>query len=143
MSKQILCLPGDGIGPEIMAEALKVLDAAKLRFGLDIEVSHGLVGGAAIDQHGVPLSDETLALARNSMPFCLVRWVARSGMINPWRTVLKKGCCNFALNWTFLANLRPAMLFPQLAEASSLKSEAGGWSGYSYCAGADRWHLFW
>ena len=47
--KQILSLPGDGIGPEIVAEAVKVLDAVKTRFGLAIEVTEGLVGGAAID----------------------------------------------------------------------------------------------
>ena len=64
MSKQILILPGDGIGPEIMAEAVKVLELANDKFNLNFELTHDLIGGAAIDQHGVPLADETLERAR-------------------------------------------------------------------------------
>ena len=123
MSKQILCLPGDGIGPEIMTEALKVLEAVKQRFGLDIEVSHGLVGGAAIDKYGVPLSDETLAVAKNSdaILFGAVggpKWDSQPMANRPERGLLK-----LRSELDLFANLRPAILFPQLAEASSLKSE--------------------
>ena len=64
MSKQILILPGDGIGPEIMAEAVKVLELASDKFNLGLELTHDLIGGAAIDKHGVPLADETLERAR-------------------------------------------------------------------------------
>ena len=64
MGKQLLILPGDGIGPEIVAAALDVLDAAKERFGLDIHCSEGLLGGAAIDATGDPLPEQTLAQAR-------------------------------------------------------------------------------
>ena len=63
MSKQILILPGDGIGPEIMAEAVKVLELANDKYSLGFELSHDVIGGAAIDQHGVPLADETLDLS--------------------------------------------------------------------------------
>ena len=66
MSKKVLVLPGDYIGPEIMAEAVKVLEAVNRRFDLGIELEHGLLGGAAIDAHGVPLPDATLALAREA-----------------------------------------------------------------------------
>ena len=64
MSKQILILPGDGIGPEIMAEAVKVLALANNKFNLNFEMTHDVIGGAAIDKHGVPLADETLERAR-------------------------------------------------------------------------------
>ncbi len=64
MSKQILILPGDGIGPEIMAEAVKVLELANSKYSLGFELSHDVIGGAAIDKHGVPLADETLDRAR-------------------------------------------------------------------------------
>src|SRR5699024_12365812 len=64
MSKKILVLPGDGIGPEIIREAVKVLQVANDKFSLDLELLDGELGGAAIDKHGVPLADETLALAR-------------------------------------------------------------------------------
>ena len=63
MSKQILILPGDGIGPEIMAEAVKVLELANDKFQLGFSLEHDVIGGAAIDKHGVPLADETLARA--------------------------------------------------------------------------------
>ncbi|MGI9273828.1 MAG: 3-isopropylmalate dehydrogenase [Endozoicomonas sp.] len=123
MSKQILTLPGDGIGPEIVAEALKVLDAVKARFGLEIEVTEGLVGGAAIDAYGVPLDDETLKLARASdaILFGAVggpKWDDQPMMNRPERGLLK-----LRSEMDLFANLRPAMLFPQLAEASSLKAE--------------------
>ena len=58
MSAKILVLPGDYIGPEIMAEAEKVLAVVDQRFGLDLEIEHGLLGGAALDVHGVPLPEE-------------------------------------------------------------------------------------
>ena len=64
MAKNILVLPGDYIGPEIMAEAVKVLEEVNVGFELDLELEYGLLGGAALDVHGVPLPDETLASAR-------------------------------------------------------------------------------
>ncbi len=66
MSRQILVLPGDGVGPEIMAEAEKVLRILQRHHGLDAALEHGLIGGAAIDAEGVPLPDATLAAARKS-----------------------------------------------------------------------------
>ena len=64
MSKRVLVLPGDYIGPEIMAEARRVLELVNQQFDLGIEIIEGLLGGAAIDEYGVPLPDETLAAAR-------------------------------------------------------------------------------
>lgn len=65
MTKKILLLPGDGIGPEIVAEAVKVLDVLKANHGLDVEMHSGLVGGAAYDASGHPLPDETMQMARD------------------------------------------------------------------------------
>ena len=66
MGKKILVLPGDGIGPEIVTEARKVLDVVNARFELGLEISEALVGGAAIDATGVPLPDETLAACKQA-----------------------------------------------------------------------------
>ena len=123
MSRQILCLPGDGIGPEIVAEALNVLDVVKQRFSLDVEVTHGLVGGAAIDAEGVPLSEQTLALAKNSdaVLFGAVGGPAWDHLSMDKRP--EKGLLQLRAGLDLFANLRPAILFPQLATASSLKPE--------------------
>ena len=60
MTKSILLLPGDGIGPEVLAEASRVLDALRENHGLNVEIQTDCLGGAAIDRYGVPLADETL-----------------------------------------------------------------------------------
>lgn len=123
MSKRILVLPGDGIGPEIMAEAVKVLNVAKTRYGLGLTLSEDVIGGAAIDRHGVPLADETLRRAQESDAVLLgavggPKWDTLERDIRPERGLLK---IRSALG--LFANLRPALLYPQLAEASSLKPE--------------------
>jgi len=123
MSKQILILPGDGIGPEIMAEAVKVLELVNTQFALDLELSYDLIGGAAIDQHGVPLADTTLACARAADAVLLgavggPKWDALDRAIRP-----EKGLLKIRSELELFANLRPAILYPQLAEASSLKPE--------------------
>ena len=66
MTKTIAILPGDGIGPEIIAEAVKVLETLQHSFGLDVQLEEGLVGGAAIDATGYPLPAETLALVKTA-----------------------------------------------------------------------------
>mgnify|MGYP001044521662 CR=1 FL=1 len=83
MSKQILVLPGDGIGPEIMAEAVKVLELANDRFQLGFELAEDVIGGAAIDKHGVPLADQYQALSRDVLLedyLGLRRQLARAGL---------------------------------------------------------------
>ena len=64
-SYSLLILPGDGIGPEVMAEVVKVIDWFQANHGLKFDVSHDLVGGSAYDAHGVPLTDETMARAQS------------------------------------------------------------------------------
>ena len=123
MSKKVLVLPGDYIGPEIMAEAVKVLQAVDARFGLGIEMETGLLGGAAIDAHGVPLPDETLAMARAADAILLgavggPKWDNVERHLRP-----EKGLLGIRSELQLFGNLRPAILYPQLADASSLKPE--------------------
>ena len=123
MSKQILILAGDGIGPEIMGAAEQVLTAINQQFKLDLAWSHGLLGGCSIDAFGVPLADETLATARAADAILLgavggYKWDTIERSIRPERGLLK---IRSELN--LFANLRPAILYPQLADASSLKPE--------------------
>ena len=123
MTKHILVLPGDGIGPEIMAEAVKVLEVANDKYQLGLELSFDELGGAAIDKYGVPLADETLARAKAADAVLLgavggPKWDAIDPAIRPERGLLK-----IRSQLGLFANLRPAILYPQLAEASSLKPE--------------------
>lgn len=123
MTKQVLILPGDGIGPEITAEAVKVLEALKASDNLDIEMTEDLVGGAAYDAHGVPLADETMDKAQASDAVLLgavggYKWESLDISVRP-----EKGLLRLRKEMNLFANLRPAVLFPQLASASTLKPE--------------------
>ena len=123
MSKQILILPGDGIGPEIMAEAVKVLNLANDKFGLGYELSFDDLGGAAYDRYGSPLADETLERARAADAVLLgavggPKWDTIDPALRPERGLLK-----IRSELGLFGNLRPAILYPQLAEASTLKPE--------------------
>lgn len=122
MTKKIAILPGDGIGPEIVAEAVKVLEALKPS-GLELRMTHGLIGGAAYDETGTPFPDTTLALAQDADAILLgavggYKWESLDISVRPEKGLL---AIRSALN--LFANLRPAILYPQLADASSLKSE--------------------
>lgn len=121
--KKILVLPGDGIGPEIMAEAVKVLQALMTRHGLDLELAYGLIGGSAIDAKGTPLSMETLQRARESHAVLLgavggPKWDAIERALRP-----ERGLLAIRAGLGLYANLRPVMLFDELASASTLKPE--------------------
>lgn len=123
MSKQILVLPGDGIGPEIMAEAVKVLNVANEKYALGFELVEDVIGGAAIDRRGVPLADETLDRARQADAVLLgavggPKWDTIERDIRPERGLLK-----IRSQLGLFGNLRPAILYPQLASASTLKPE--------------------
>jgi 3-isopropylmalate dehydrogenase len=123
LTKKILILPGDGIGPEIVPEAVKVLAALRDGFGLAIEMDEALVGGAAIDATGQPLPEATLDLARQSDAVLLgavggPKWEALPIARRP-----EKGLLGLRSGLGLFANLRPAILYPQLADASALKPE--------------------
>ncbi len=123
MSRVILCLPGDGIGPEVAAEAVKLLACLRDDFDLDLEIEQGQVGGAAYDQYQTPLPAETLEAARAADAVLLgavggPKWESLAYEVRPERGLL---ALRSELN--LFANLRPAMTYPQLAGASSLKQE--------------------
>jgi 3-isopropylmalate dehydrogenase len=121
--ERILVLPGDGIGPEVTGQALRVLEAVVKRFGLDVGFEAGLIGGAAIDAAGTPLADETLALAKRCKAVLLgavggPKWDALPVERRP-----EKGLLAIRKGLGLFANLRPATVFPALAGASTLRPE--------------------
>ncbi|MBK5930825.1 3-isopropylmalate dehydrogenase [Halochromatium salexigens] len=123
MTKKILILPGDGIGPEIVAEAVKLLDCLRADFGLAVETETALVGGAAYDDCGLPLPESTLDLAKSADAVLLgavggPKWEPLEIALRP-----EKGLLGLRAGLGLFANLRPAILYPQLAEASTLKPE--------------------
>ena len=123
MPHKVLILPGDGIGPEILAATETVIEALRDRFDLKIELEHALMGGIAYDEHGDPLPDATLDLAKQSDAVLLgavggEKWDKIERALRPERGLLR---LRAALD--LFCNLRPAMLFEPLAAASSLKPE--------------------
>lgn len=123
MSKKILVLPGDGIGPEIVTEAVKVLGCLQDRHGLDLIIEQGLIGGAAYEASGHPLPEQTLASARQADAVLLgavggPQWESLDIAVRP-----EKGLLGLRAGLNLFANLRPALLYPQLASASTLKPE--------------------
>jgi 3-isopropylmalate dehydrogenase len=123
MSKLIAVLPGDGIGPEITAEAVKVLEALKANHGLDVEMEYADIGGAGYENHGHPLPPETLDLAKESAAILLgavggYKWESLDIAVRP-----EKGLLGLRSELKLFSNLRPAILYPQLADASTLKPE--------------------
>lgn len=123
MSKKILVLPGDGIGPEIVAEAVKVLECLQRDFGLAVELERGLIGGAAYDAKGKPLPDDTLELAKAADAVLLgaVGGPQYDKLDRPLRP--ERGLLAIRSELNLFGNLRPAILYPQLASASTLKPE--------------------
>ncbi|CAD5376520.1 3-isopropylmalate dehydrogenase [Pseudomonas sp. OF001] len=123
MSKQILVFPGDGIGPEIVAEAVKVLELANEKYQLGFELSYDELGGAAYEKYGSPLADETLERARAADAILLgavggPQWDNLDRPLRPEMGLLK-----IRSQLGLFGNLRPALLYPQLAGASTLKPE--------------------
>ena len=123
MSQKVLVLPGDGIGPEIVAEAVRVLDCLRADFGLEVEVEHGLIGGAGYDHAGKPLPDDTLAMAREADAILLgaVGGPRYDKLDRPLRP--ERGLLAIRSELGLFGNLRPAILYPQLADASALRPE--------------------
>ncbi|GAA5442013.1 3-isopropylmalate dehydrogenase [Microbulbifer sp. NBRC 101763] len=123
MTKKVMILPGDGIGPEIVEQAMAVLEVASGKFNLGLSFEQGLIGGSSIDAHGEPLTDETLKAAGECDAVLLgavggPQWDTLEREIRP-----EKGLLKIRSGLGLYANLRPAILYPQLADASSLKPE--------------------
>ena len=123
-ARKVLMLAGDGIGPEIMAEARKVLDAVNRDHALGLELDEALLGGAAIDAVGKALPDDTFAKCEAADAILLgavggPKWDG----LPPAERPEKGGLLEIRKRLDLFGNLRPAILYPQLAEASSLKPE--------------------
>ena len=131
MTYKVAVLPGDGIGPEIMEEALKVLDAVSHRFNLEFEYREALVGGVAIDEKGSAFPDETKEVCdwAQAILFGAVggpKWEDLPPEEQPERAALLP----LRKRYELYANLRPAMVFPPLIDSSPLKREVLGDKGF-------------
>ena len=121
---KICCLPGDGIGPEIIDEGKKVLAAVGKRYGVDFQCEDALIGGAAIDACGDPLPEETLAAARASDAVLLAsvggpKWDST----DPAAPRPEQGLLRIRKELGLYTNLRPVQIFAALADASTLRPE--------------------
>lgn len=122
MTKQIAVLQGDGIGPEIIGQAVKVLDKL-IEQGLDARYEYGLLGGSAYDVHGSPYPEATQNLCRKA-DAVLLGAVGGPQYDNLERSVRpERGLLAIRKDLNLFANLRPAILYPELANASTLKPE--------------------
>ena len=133
MEYNITLIPGDGIGPEIVREARKVLDKAGELYGYTFHYTEILMGGASIDVHGVPLTEEALNTAKNSDSVLLgavggnvgnSRWYDVAPNLRP-----EAGLLAIRKGLNLFANIRPAYLYKELADACPLKREIIG-SGF-------------
>jgi 3-isopropylmalate dehydrogenase len=122
MSK-ILILPGDGIGKEIVAQAVKVIDSLNANHDMGMSLVEGLIGGVAYDETGSPLPEETINSAKSCDSILLgavggPKWESLERDLRP-----ERGLLGIRAELDLFANLRPAILYPQLANASSLKTK--------------------
>ncbi len=120
---RLTLLPGDGIGPEIMAIAVDVLNVIGKQFDLDFTFQEALIGGAAIDATGHPLPEETLTTARNSDAVLLAAIGGYKWDTLPRQQRPETGLLAIREGLGLFANLRPATIFPHLIDASTLKRE--------------------
>ena len=120
---KICVIKGDGIGPEIVDEAIKVLDAASARFGFTLELDYKLMGGAAIDVFGEPLPDETCqsALDSDAVLFGAIGGAKWDDLPRDKRP--ESGLLKLRKSLEAFANLRPAVIYDELIDASTLKPE--------------------
>ncbi|MFO1060697.1 MAG: 3-isopropylmalate dehydrogenase [Dongiaceae bacterium] len=122
-NKKLLVLAGDGIGPEVMGEVERVADWFGRKRAVSFELASGLVGGCAYDRHGTPLSDETMAdaMAADAVLLGAVGGPKWDGL--PFDKKPERGLLRLRKEMELFANLRPALVFEALADASSLKPE--------------------
>ena len=123
MSKHILILAGDGIGPEIVGAAEKVLTTVNQKFNLGLTWEQGLLGGAAIDAHGEPYPAVTSEQAKNADAILLGAVGGPKWDVLPREQRPERGLLGIRKQLGLFANLRPAILYPELANASTLKPE--------------------
>ena len=127
MNKKIAVIKGDGIGPEIVVEAMKVLDKVAEKFGHSFDYEQLLMGGCSIDANGVPLTDETVAACKSS-DAVLMGSIGGNTTTSPWYKLPanlrpEAGLLKIRKELGLFANLRPCLLYPQLSGACPLKEE--------------------
>lgn len=127
MNLKITCIPGDGIGPEIVAEAKKVIEKAGEKYGFTPDFTDILMGGASIDVHGIPLTDEAIATAK-AADAVLMGSIGGDTTTSPWYKLPPEkrpeaGLLKIRKALNLFANLRPALLYKELAAACPLKEE--------------------
>ena len=122
-NKNLLILPGDGIGPEVMGQVRRVIDWMDKRRAVTFDVSEDLVGGAAIDAHGTPLHDNTMDKAMNADAVLLGAVGGPKWDDLPFEQKPERGLLRLRKEMELYANLRPALVFDALVEASTLKPE--------------------
>ena len=122
-NKRLLMLPGDGIGPEVMREVRRVIDWMDKRRAVSFDISEDLVGGSAIDAHGTPLTDETMKSAMEVDAVLLGAVGGPKWDSLPFEEKPERGLLRLRKEMDLYANLRPAMCFDALVDASSLKPE--------------------
>ena len=127
MNLKITCIPGDGIGPEIVAEAKKVVEKAGEKFGFTPDFTDILMGGASIDVHGIPLTDEAIETAK-AADAVLMGSIGGDTTTSPWYKLPPEkrpeaGLLKIRKALNLFANLRPALLYKELAAACPLKEE--------------------
>ena len=130
MNYKIGVIPGDGIGPEIVEEARRVLDTAAEKYGFSLEYTELLMGGASIDVHGIPLTDETIAEAK-AKDAVLMGSIGGDAKTSPWYQLPPEkrpeaGLLKLRKSLNLFANLRPAYLYEELKAACPLRDEIIG-----------------
>jgi len=127
MQCKITCIPGDGIGPEIVAEAKKVLNKVAQVYGHELQFKDILMGGASIDVHGIPLTDEAIADCK-AADAVLMGSIGGNTTTSPWYQLEpskrpEAGLLKLRKSLNLFANLRPAYLYEELAAACPLKED--------------------
>ena len=127
MNVNIAVIKGDGIGPEVVTQAMKVLDTIGEKYGHTFEYQHILMGGCSIDAHGVPLTDEAIAVAK-AADAVLLGSIGGNTTTSPWYQLPpnlrpEAGLLKIRKELNLFANLRPAVLYPELKGACPLKEE--------------------
>jgi len=122
-NKKLLILPGDGIGPEVMRQVRRTIDWIAKRRAIAFEVEEALVGGAAFDKEGLPVSDATVEKAKAADAVLLGAVGGPKWDSLPFAKKPERGLLRLRKDMELFANLRPAFVFDALAEASTLKTE--------------------
>lgn len=122
-NKKLLVLPGDGIGPEVVHEVLRLIDWLDKKRSISFDIDEGLVGGAAYDAHGTPLKDETMAdaMSADAVLFGAVGGPQYDDL--PFEMKPERGLLRLRKEMDLFANLRPALVFDAMADSSTLRRD--------------------